>query len=384
MVLKEYIEKIEDVSKNHFEEARKREDALIKPPHSLGVLEDIACKLCAIKKCNAGKLEKKRILVFASDNGVVAENVSSAPKKITYEQCINMTKAITGASSMAKEAKVDFEVIDVGVDFDFNKYYENDKSEMIFHKVIDKKIAYGTKNLLKEDAMTNEECEKAIMIGFESAKKAHDENIDIIGIGEMGIGNTTTSSAVLSAISGIEPSELTGRGGGLTDEAYVHKIDVIEEAIERYKNKYKSDVTLDNTDIENRYKKVTNVLSSLGGFDIAAMVGAYIGAAYYKIPVVIDGFISVVAAYLAFIINDKSRNYMFASHKSKEIGYNFAIEKLGLIPMFDLQMRLGEGSGCILAFKIIESAIYMHKNMATFSEAKIDDTYLKDIRKCEF
>lgn len=356
-----YLEKIENANIVYYEKAKLREDSLIKPPHSLGVLEDIACKISAIKEKEDISVKKKRLLVFASDNGVVEENVSSAPKKITYEQCINLTKGLTGASSMAREANVELEVIDVGVDFDFDKY----------HKVINKKIAYGTANLLKKDAMTREECEKAILIGIESVKKAYDDKVDIIGIGEMGIGNTTTSSAILSVLSGIEVSKLTGRGGGLTEEGYKHKIDVIEKSIERF-NK------------EHEEKEIFDVLSSLGGFDIAAMVGAYIGAAYYKIPVVIDGFISVVAAYIAYLINNKTKDYMFASHKSKEVGYSFAIEKLGLIPMFDLKMRLGEGSGCVLAFKIIESAVYMHKNMATFSEAKIDDTYLEDVRKCEF
>ena len=253
---------------------------------------------------------------------------------------------------MAAHCGCDVTVYDVGINGDVKN-----------SGVVDRKIAYGTKNIAKEAAMTKEQVLNAIMTGVDAAKAA---DADILGIGEMGIGNTTTASCVLSVLLDIDAEKVTGRGGGLTADAFRNKKEVIRRAIES--NKPDKDDVLD-------------VLSKVGGFDIAAMCGAFIGAALSKRPVVIDGFISVVAALCAVRLCPNVLGYLIASHNSFELGYVLAIRELGLSPMLDLDMRLGEGSGCPLAFQIIDAALSVMNSMATFESAGINDGYLEEIRQ---
>ena len=395
--MNEYLEKIEDLCRGAIVRAKLREERLVKPPHSLGVLEDIAIKVCGISAVDAPYLPKKRILVFAGDNGVVEEKVSCSPKSITYEQCINLTRGLTGCSTMARCQNYDLAVYDVGVDFDFNEfykcseYYNNYKNDIKMHpfmskRVYDCKINYGTKNILHFDAMSVDDCMKAISVGISAVEEAKKDGIDIIGIGEMGIGNTTTSSALLSYITGADVEQVTGRGGGLLDEGLSRKIRVIKSSIERFESSgIKRDLSFEN---------IISAMAALGGYDIVAMVGAFIASASMKMPVVIDGFISIVAAMISTYLCPKSALYMFASHKSVEKGYNIALDSINkllerdidldivkLKPLFDLSMRLGEGSGCIPAFQIIDTALFMHNEMKTFDEVHIDDSYLENIRK---
>lgn len=344
---------IDPMDIDYYNRAIDRESKLIKPPKSLGVLEDIACKMCGIKREDKPNIDKKRLIVFAADNGVYDENVSSCPQNITLDQTINLTLGITGASSMAKGYNDDIEVYDLGVNADIDKKYN----------VINKKISKSTKNILIEDAMDIDSLYKSLSIGMEAVKKAHDDKVDIIGLGEMGICNTTTSAAVLSALLDISPDKVTGYGAGLTRDSYLHKIDVIKNSIKRIKS-----------------KNILDIIRSVGGYDIAAMCGAYLEAARLHMPVVIDGFISIVAALSAYIYDNNVKDYMYASHESMEPGYKIAIDRLGLRSLFNLDMRLGEGSGCIIAFRIIESALFMHNGMKTFDEVNIDDTYLDKIR----
>ena len=332
--------------------ARERQAELAKPPGSLGRLEDLSVQLAGITGKVHNKIEKKHLLVFAADNGVVAEGVSSAPQSVTLMQTINLTRAKTGASTLCKHFGCEITVCDVGVNADIKE-----------PKVLNRKIAYGTQNIVNGPAMSREQAIQAIMTGFELVKAT---DADVIGIGEMGIGNTTTSSAVLSVLLDADVDAVTGRGGGITDASFLKKKQVIKDAI-----------AINNPD----KKDVVDVLAKVGGFDIAAMCGAFIGCAAARRPVVIDGFISAVAALCAYKLCPNSVHYFVPSHASYEIGYRLAMDAMHLQPLFLLGMRLGEGSGCPLAFEILDAACAIINDMATFDQAGIDDGYLDEIRE---
>ena len=332
--------------------ARERQAQLAKPPGSLGRLEDLSIQLAGITGKVHNKIEKKHLLVFASDNGVVEEGVSSAPQSVTLMQTINLTRHKTGASTLCRHFGCGITVCDVGINADIKEA-----------KVLNRKIAYGTQNIVKGPAMTREQAVRAIQTGMELASET---DADVIGIGEMGIGNTTTSSAVLSVLLDADVDEVTGRGGGITDASFLKKKQVIRDAI-----------AINHPDRND----VVDVLAKVGGFDIAAMCGAFLGCAAARKPVVIDGFISAVAALCACRLCPNSVRYFIPSHASYEIGYKLAMDAMGLEPLFLLGMRLGEGSGCPLAFEILEAACAIMNDMATFDQAGIDDGYLDEIRE---
>ena len=332
--------------------ACERQAQLAKPPGSLGRLEDLSIQLAGITGSVHNKIEKKHLLVFAADNGVVEEGVSSAPQSVTLMQTINLTRAKTGASTLCKHFGCGITVCDVGVNADIPE-----------PKVLNRKIAYGTHNIVKGPAMSRKQAVKAIMTGIELAKST---DADVIGVGEMGIGNTTTSSAVLSVLLDADVDAVTGRGGGITDESFLKKKQVIKTAIDVNKP--------DKND-------VIDVLAKVGGFDIAAMCGAFLGCAATRRPVVIDGFISAVAALCAYKLCPNAVKYFVPSHASYEIGYKLAMDAMDLQPLFLLGMRLGEGSGCPLAFEILDAACAIINDMATFDQAGIDDSYLDEIRE---
>lgn len=332
-------------------EAQRRQAELAKPPGSLGRLEELSVQLAGITGRVHNHINNRDLLVFCADNGVVTEGVSSAPQSVTLAQTINLVRGKTGAAVLAKRFGCRLRVCDVGVNAQIEE-----------PGVMDRKIAYGTRNITKAAAMTHEQALQAIMAGADLARES---DADIIGIGEMGIGNTTTSSAILAVLTGVPVRAVTGRGGGITEESYKKKLSVIETAIH-----------INRPDPDD----VIDVLSKVGGFDIAAMTGAFIGGAAMRIPVVIDGFISAVAALCAVRLCPKVREYLIPSHASYEIGYRIAIEELGLKPLFDLGMRLGEGSGCPIAMMMLDAACTVLNDMATFTEAKINDDYLEPIR----
>ena len=346
------LEKITPPDGSAMEAARVRQNQLAKPPESLGRLEELSIQLAGITGKVHNKMENPHLLVFAADNGVVEEGVSSAPQSVTLMQTINLTRAKTGASTLCKEFGVGITVCDVGVNAVIH-----DKA------VLNRKIAFGTNNMVKGPAMTRQQAITAILTG---AGLAINTQADGIGIGEMGIGNTTTSSAVLSVLLDADVETVTGRGGGITDEAFLVKKDAIRRAIE-----------LNQPDKND----VVDVLSKVGGFDLAAMCGGFLGAAATKRPVVIDGFISAVAALCAVRLNPLVRHYLVPSHASFEIGYKLAMEAMDLQPIFLLGMRLGEGSGCPLAFQVLRAACSIINDMATFEQAGIDDGYLEEIRE---
>ncbi len=335
--------------------AEERQAKLAKPPGALGELERISVRLAGMTGKVKNSVEKRTLLVFAADNGVVSEGVSSAPQSVTLSQTVNLTRGLTGAATLARHFNTELRVIDVGVN-----------AEVRAEAVIPRKIACGTANIRKGPAMSREQAEEALLVGAEEAEKAVLSGAEILGVGEMGIGNTTTSSAVIAVLTGKTPEEVTGKGGGITDEAYLTKLQVIRDAI--------------RLNAPDR-KDPLDVLRKVGGFDIAAMAGAFLGAAKMRVPAVVDGFISVAAALAAYRLCPAAKDYMIASHASYEIGYRAAVSELGLRPLFDLSMRLGEGSGCPLAFSMVSAATAVMNEMATFDEAGIDDGYLSEIRE---
>ncbi len=349
-----FINNIEGVNEKAKETARERMNILAKPLGSLGKLEELAIKLSGITGKVKNRIDKKCIIILSSDNGVVEEGVASSPQYVTLAQTINFSKGLTGVAVLAKENSTDLIVVDIGVNYDGE-----------IPGAINKKIRKGTYNIAKGEAMSYEEALKAIYIGIDLVRDVKEKGYDILGVGEMGIGNTTTSSAVLASLVACEIDEVVGKGAGLTDEAFILKKEVVKKAIEINK--------------PNREDPI-DVIAKVGGFDLAGMVGVYLGAAYYKLPIVIDGFISVVAALVATKLCSKVKDYLIPSHVSKEIGYSIAINNIGLEPMLNLDMRLGEGSGCPIAFSIVNYACAIMNNMATFHEAEIDPSYLSKIK----
>ena len=340
--LQQYIQAIRPADRTVMDAARKRQAELAKPPGSLGALEDMSIRLAGITGQVCPKMDSCRVAVFAADNGVVDEGVSCAPRSVTLQQAINMTRRRTGMSAMAAAFGDDVAVVDV-----------------------DRKVRRGTGNIAVEDAMTRPEALAAMAAGMEQAARARADSITALGIGEMGIGNTSTSAAVLSALTGADIEVVTGRGGGLTDEGFARKKDVLRRALTRR--------AVDKDD-------VLDVLCAVGGLDIAAMAGAFLGCAHERIPAAVDGFISVVAALCAVTLCPEVQDYLFLSHDSYEVGYRLAADRLGLEPCLHLGMRLGEGSGCPLLFRVLEGACGVMAGMATFAQAAIQDDYLDEIR----
>ena len=378
--LEDYIGLIKGADQEAMIEASNRQDYRVKVPGSLGRLEDISIKIAGITGNPYGnQVDNQAIVLMCADNGVVEEGVASAPQTVTLMQTINFTKKITGVGSQAKHFGIDLLPIDIGVKLPIPQEYLTD--DMAFKpfgdKIVNRRIADGTRNFTKGYAMTREEAIRAIKVGIEAAEACKAAGKTLIGVGEMGIGNTTTSSAIIAGLS-MEKNEtapwntysyiekIVGRGGGLSDKGLELKRKIIAESLIKYGDAIKDPLAL---------------LHILGGYDIAGMVGVYLGAAANRIPVVIDGVISMAAALLASKIAPKTKDFMFTSHKSMEGGYSVASEILGIDPMFDLGMRLGEGSGCPIAFKIIEAACAVINNMWSLQEAQVDSEYLEEFRK---
>ena len=355
--LKALLRSIGPLDDRAMEKARERQAELAKPPGSLGRLEDISIRLAGITGQVHNTVEKRRIIVLCADNGVAEEGVASAPQTVTAAQAVNMTRRLTGMSTLAKHFGDDVQVVDMGIACPYN-----------CPGILNRSLGRGTKNLYREPAMTREQALQAILTGAELAGQAKAEGIRVIGVGEMGIGNTTTSAAVLAALTGLSVEQVTGRGGGITDESFRKKKRVIAHALELHRPDRDDPV---------------DVLSKVGGFDLAAMCGVFLGAAANRIPVVADGLISIVAALCAGRLCSRAAEYIFPSHASYEIGYRLAAQELGLEPWLLLNMRLGEGSGCPLAFQVMDAACAVMNEMATFAEASINDDYLEEIRAGE-
>lgn len=339
------IDNVKQINQDIKMQAKAKLDSLSKPLGSLGILEEIVFKICSISNSIKPDISKKVVAIFCADNGVVEEGVSQVGSEITKIVANNFTKNITAINNFTKYYNQDIFIYDVGI----NTRVEN-------QKIINKKVMFGTNNIAKGPAMTKEEALKAINIGIDSIKSFKDKGYTIVATGEMGIGNTTTSSAITAVLSNNSVELVTGKGAGLSNQALDNKIKVIKNAI-----------FINNPDKDDPI----DVLSKLGGLDIAAMCGCFIGGAVYGIPIVIDGFISSVAALLAFKICPECREFMIPSHGSYEPGSKFIYEELGLKPALFLDMRLGEGTGASIMMGIIDLAFNMYYNMGTFDDAKI-------------
>ena len=355
--LQAYIQAIAPADGAAMTAAEKRQAALAKPPGSLGALETISIRLAGITGQLCPVMNKCRVAVFAADNGVVDEGVSCAPRAVTRQQAVNMTRRVTGMSSMAACFGDEVTVVDVGM-----------AQDPRCAAILDRHIRRTTGNIAREDAMTRQQVLDALSAGTEQAALAGRDGVTALGVGEMGIGNTTTSAAVLAVLTGADIGTVAGRGGGLTDEGFARKKAVLRQAVTRR--------PIDRRD-------VLDVLAAVGGLDIAAMTGAFLGCAHARIPAAVDGLISAVAALCAVRLCPTAADYLFLSHDSCEPGYRLAAAELGMTPCLRLGMRLGEGSGCPLLFRVLEAACGVMRGMATFAEAAIQDDYLDEIRAAD-
>jgi nicotinate-nucleotide--dimethylbenzimidazole phosphoribosyltransferase len=326
--------------------AQAKLDNKTKPLGSLGRLEDFARRVVAITGSLAPETSKKIIFTFAGDHGVVEEGVSAFPKEVTPQMVLNFLRGGAGVNVLARHAGAEVRVVDIGVDYDFAPQ----------PGLIIRKIAPGTKNLSTGPAMSRDEAIAAIEVGIELARAAKEEGAAMIATGEMGIGNTTPSSAIIAAFSGISPRELTHRGTGIDDAALDRKVSAIERGLR-----------VNDPDAADPL----DVLSKVGGLEIAGIAGLVLGGAACRLPVVVDGFISTAGALIACELNPDVRQYLFSAHHSVEIGHRVMLERMALEPILDLKMRLGEGTGAALAMGLIEAGVKILKEMASFEEAGV-------------
>ncbi len=344
--LQDILDRIKPVNTELLTQAQARLDNKTKPPGSLGRLEEFARRVVAISGSADPDLSKKVVFTFAGDHGIVAEGVSLYPKEVTTQMVFNFLNGGAGVNVLARHSGAEVRVVDVGVDHDFG-----DTPGMLHRKV-----ARGTRNFAKGPAMSRDETLAALQVGIDLADQCKAEGVGLIGTGEMGIGNTSPSSAIIAAISGLSVRDLTHRGTGINDAALENKIRVIEQGLSL--NKPNGADPLD-------------VLTKVGGLEIAAIAGLVLGCAANAIPVVIDGFISTAGALIASELHPNVRDYIFAAHQSVEIGHTFMLERIGVRPILDLDFRLGEGTGAALAMGLIDAGIKILKEMATFEEAGV-------------
>jgi nicotinate-nucleotide--dimethylbenzimidazole phosphoribosyltransferase len=332
--------------------ARARLDTLTKPLGSLGRLETIAAQMVAIREDRIvipNEVIGKSVYVFAADHGITAEGVSAYPREVTYQMVLNFLAQGAAVNVLARLHGVELHVVDVGVDADFHQ------TAGLLHR----KVSNGTRNMLHEAAMDQEQMAQALGVGAQLAEEAAVADQSLVAIGEMGIGNTTSASAITCALTGASPERATGRGTGIDSSAHRRKIRVVEEVLAKH--------FLNLT----RPLQPLEILRCVGGLEIAAMAGMVLAASRLKLAVVVDGFISTAAAALAVAIEPRVQGYLIAGHRSQEPGHALLLEHLNLEPVLALDMRLGEGTGAVLAMSIIESAICLYSQMATFDSAGI-------------
>lgn len=352
--LRHILEKISEVDSCSMEKTKNRLDRLTKPPGSLGRLEEFAMRIAGISRNEMPSIPRKVIFTLAGDHGVADEGVSAYPKEVTAQMVYNFLNEGAAINVLARHVGARVVVVDMGIAE--NLKIENLKKENKKLKI--KKINYGTKNMLKEPAMTRDEAERSIEAGIDVFEEEFPAGIDITGTGDMGIGNTTPSSAITALLTGNPVEDVTGRGTGITDEGLKNKISVIKRAIEF--NEPDAHDPLD-------------VLSKVGGFEIGGLCGIMLAAAAHRVPVVIDGFISGAAALIAYHMEPKVKCFLIASHCSVEKGHQIILQHLGLAPIFDLGLRLGEGTGAALGISIVEAGIKILHEMATFEEAAVSE-----------
>lgn len=344
-LLQRTLDDIKDLDRDMESKARQLVDNLAKPMGSMGKLEDLYVQLAGITGELFPSVARRGIVVLSGDHGIVEEGVATGLQSVTLAQTRNFVRGLTGVCALAKQAGADVIPVDVGIAVDFDD-----------PGVRNEKVRYGTGNFTKGPAMSREEAVRSLEAGIRVAMELIEEGYDILGTGEMGIGNTTPSSAILSVFSGKEPEEVTGVGANLPESLIPRKVEVIRKGI-----------ALNRPDASDPI----DVLAKVGGLEIGGMAGVMLGCAAAGKPVIVDGFISTVSALIAVRLKPEVRHYLIASHKSMEKAARMASELLGVEPCLDLDMRLGEGTGAALMFGILEAAVMMSKEMATFEGAGI-------------
>lgn len=327
-------------------EAHERWKRVAKPLGSLGLLEKAVEKIAAVQGTPDVDISRRAVVVMCSDNGVTAEKVTQSGSEITAVCARSIAEGASNVNIIARNFNAEVFAYDVGISRDVNS-----------KKLINKKIAYGTKNIAVEPAMTLEQAEKAIQTGIDAVKKLSENKFKIIATGEMGIGNTTTSAALSAVLLGLSPREVTGRGAGLDSAGLERKISVVERAIALHKPSAERPVEL---------------ISKLGGFDIAALCGVFLGGGIYKIPVIIDGVISAAAAALAVIINENVRDYMLASHTSEEPAARGLLELIGVNAPINAGLRLGEGTGAVMLLPLLDAALAVYNSAHSFESLNME------------
>lgn len=342
--LEQVIRQIRPLDEHAMEQAKKQWNSIAKPLHSLGKLEEHIIRIAGITGDPDVKIEEKALIVMCADNGVVEEGVTQTGQEVTAIVAENFLSGETSAAIMCKKARARILPIDIGM---------AGKT-----KVPDHKVACGTRNFAKEPAMTRDQALQSILTGVRIVEEQKKAGVELLATGEMGIGNTTTSSAVLAALLQIDPEKVTGRGAGLTSAGLLRKIQVICQALALHKPDVNDPV---------------DVLAKVGGFDIGGLAGVYLGAAKMRLPVLIDGFISGTAALLACRLCPEAKEYMIASHKSKEPGMQILLKELGLSASLDCDMCLGEGTGAVAFFPVLDMAAAVYRQMSTFADIQVEE-----------
>jgi nicotinate-nucleotide--dimethylbenzimidazole phosphoribosyltransferase len=346
--LQNTISRIEPLDQEAMRQAQARQDNLTKPQGSLGLLEELSVKVAGIQGTARPKIRDKVIVTIAGDHGVVAEGVSLYPQEVTAQMVYNFLRGGAGINALARHVGARVVVVDMGVATDLEPHPE----------LLTKKVAYGTKNMAQEPAMSREEAIQAIETGIEIVESELSQGMDIVGTGDMGIGNTTPSSAIAAALTGAPVADVTGRGTGVGDEQLVHKIETIERAL-----------AVNRPDPADPL----DVLAKVGGLEIGGIAGVVLAAAAHRLPVVIDGFISGAGALIAAGFAPQVKDYLIAAHLSVELGHRLVLERLGLTPLLNLNMRLGEGTGAALGISLVEAAVKVLNEMATFADAGVSE-----------
>src|SRR6266498_29379 len=348
MFLDSLISTIALLDETAMQAARARQDQLTKPRGSLGRLEELSIQLAGMKADPFPSVERKAVIVMAADHGVTTEGVSAYPAEVTPQMVLNFLRGGAAINTLARQAGARVTIVDIGVAVEFEST----------PGLIRRKVMCGTRNLAHGPAMRREEAEQALQVGADVLNEEVARGLDIVATGDMGIGNTTASSAIVAAMTGLPVAQVVGRGTGIDDTGLQRKIKVIEQALSVN---------------EPNAKDVTDVLHKVGGLEIAGLAGVMIAAASQRIPVVVDGFISTAAAMISVGLAPRVRDYLISAHQSVEVGHQAMLTHLNLIPLLDLNLRLGEGTGAALAFSLIEASTRILREMATFAEAGVSD-----------
>jgi len=353
MNLNEILNGIAPVDRDWIAKARERTAQLVMPTRALGRLHEISEQICGIQASLQPSIKRKAILVMAGDHGIVAEGVSAYPQEVTGAMVQTFLAGGAGINAICRLVDADVYVVDMGIIAVFKEAALPDKDRLIIHK-----IAAGTANFAHGPAMSRQDAEKAVWLGFQEASKLFEDGVELIGTGDMGIGNTTPSAAIGAVICGTDLAEMVGRGTGVDDEGLARKQEAIRRGID-----VNSPDPADGLD----------VLSKVGGFEIGAIAGCVLAGAYHRRPVMIDGFISTAGALIAHALCPTVTEYLISGHCSEEPGHRYMLDHLKLNPILDLGMRLGEGTGGAMAMSIVDGALKVFKEVMTFAEAGVAD-----------